>query len=45
MYASKGKARPPATPREARDRLSVAIRHAREAEHDLRALITEEGLA
>ncbi|MEQ1870659.1 MAG: class I SAM-dependent DNA methyltransferase [Vicinamibacterales bacterium] len=45
MYASKGKSRPPATPREARDRLKAAIRHAREAEQDLRALISEEGQA
>lgn len=43
-YASKGKVRSPATPQEARDRLSSAIRKAREAEQDLRALITKEGL-
>ncbi|WP_437760902.1 N-6 DNA methylase [Sorangium sp. So ce1389] len=44
MYASKGKARPPASPREARERLNAAIRRAREAEQDLRALVSEEGL-
>lgn len=45
MYASKGKNQAPATPQEARDRLAMAIRRAREAELDLHAIMSEEGFA
>jgi type I restriction enzyme M protein len=44
-YASKGKARPPLAASQARDALVAAIRSAREAEDDLRRLISEEGMS
>jgi type I restriction enzyme M protein len=43
-YASKGKARQPFTPDEARDRLVAAIRRARDTEQELHTLVAEEGL-
>jgi len=44
-YASKGKARLPLAPNEARDALAAAISSGRDAEEQLRRVLSEEGLS